>query len=285
MKEGRRYPLRILALVLAAFLWSTSFPAIRLGLASWSPLVFAFWRFFLASLALPFLIPVMRLRREVWTDRTLILLAFLNTLGYAFQFIGQQYTLASRTALLINLYVLWIPLLQTLWLALPPGRLQLLALPPSLLGLGLLSAPFSGEIFKGDLLILGASWVWAWYILLLKKSLARFRPVEINGAVFAWTTVFLAPFALAESGPLWIPTPAAVGVVVWLAVVCTWMAYLLYTWGLEETTPMLSSFVLLLEVVFAWILSVALFQEFWSTQHLMGAFLLLGGVVLATREP
>jgi len=284
MKGERPSPARMLALVLAAFLWSTSFPAVRLGLADWEPLTFAFWRFFLASLALPLIIPLVRFRREVWTDRTLFLLALLNTLGYALQFIGQQYTLASRTALFINLYVLWIPLLQTLWLV-PPTRLQLLALLPSLLGLGLLSAPFSREIFRGDILVLGASWVWAVYILLLKKSLTRFRPVEINGVVFTWTAVLLAPLALAAPGPHGMGILTAVGVVVWLAVVCTWVAYLLYTWGLEATTPLLSSFVLLLEVVFAWILSVALFGETWSIQHILGALFLLFGVVLAMREP
>lgn len=273
---------RIAALVLAAFLWSTSFPAIRMGLSSWSPLTFAFWRFFFASLALIFLWK--RIPRQAWTDRTLLLLALLNTLGYAFQFIGQQYTLASRTALLINLYVLWIPLLQIAWLGVSPSFSQLLSLPPALVGLALLSAPLEKKIFLGDLLVLGASWVWAVYILLLKKALDRFRPVAINGVIFALTSLFLAPFAFMEGGG-WVGTLQAVGVVVWLAVVCTWMAYLLYTWGLEGTTPFLSSVVLLLEVVFAWGLSVALFREVWHVHHILGALLLFSGVALAMKEP
>ncbi len=272
-------PLRLGALVLAAFFWSTSFPAIRWGLETWSPMAFAFWRFGIASLGVPVLWRVRNLRWDAWRAPELWGLAALNALGYALQFWGQQHTLASRTALLINLYVLWIPLLQVYGLRMPLSPLQGLALVPALGGLVGLSTPFQPGLFWGDVLVMGASWVWAFYILILKESLRRWSPLEANGVIFAGSVLFLAPLALLEG----VAPPSGQGMVVavYLAVVCTWMAYLLYTWGLEATSPFLSSLVLLLEVAFAWALSILLLGETWHPSHLVGALLLGLSLVLA----
>ena len=279
----RRFPLRIGALVLAAFFWSTSFPVIRLGLADWSPLAFAFWRFMIATLLVPLVWPLGRLRFSAWKARPLWVLAGLNALGYAFQFLGQKHTLASRTALIINLYVVWIPFLQTRWLGVPLTSKQKLALLPALTGLFLLSVPFTLKLFWGDLLVLGASWVWAFYILLLKRVLERWNPLEVNGVVFVGSALVLAPLALLE-GELKAPSPFGMATAAYLAVVCTWMAYGLYNWGLEATSPFLSSLVLLLEVVFAWVLSVIFLGESWGTLQILGALLLGFGLFLALED-
>lgn len=276
---------RLSALMMAALLWSTSFPAIQWGLGEWSPLTFAFWRFVLASLALPFLAWKVEFKPSVWKAVGIWILAFLNALGYALQFLGQQYTFASRTALLINLYVLWIPLLQRIWFHRPITSHQIVSVILALSGLWALSTPFTPRLLWGDLLILGASWVWALYILLLKRELQRWKPLEINGGVFVGSALFLAPLALWEGGaiPPW--TGTGMGVAVYLAIACTWLAYFLYTWGLVATTPFLSSLVLLLEVVFAWILSLILLGEPWQFLHLVGAGLLGISLIIALTDP
>lgn len=276
-----------LALVLAAVLWSTSFPVIKWGLGFLSPLPFAFLRFLVAALLfLPYLlrIPGERLKRAL-QRKGLLSLAFLNALGYVFQFLGQQYTDAGRTALFINTYVLWVPVLSVLWLRAPVGRRTWGALALALVGLilittgGHLGRIFAQVRWKGDALALAASFTWGFYIVIAKRELATVPPLLLSALVVWGSLPFLLPFFLLSPQ---VPTGwAGWGAVLYLAVFCTVLPYFLYAYGLRETSPVFSSLVLLLEVVAAAGLSAFFLGERFSGSDLLGALLILVGILLA----
>ncbi len=276
----------VLALLTAAFLWSTSFPLIKWGLATVPPYTFAFWRFVLAAV-LFLMLPGRawgRNLQEILHHRGLWVLAGLNALGYVFQFTGQQFTDASRTALLINMYVLWVPLLGIFVDRMVPRPVVWVALVLALVGLGLVTTGGKDlqELFRirglGDGLALLASLSWAVYILLAKRTLREVDPLLLSFAVIAGSIPFLAPFYLTERVfPTDLLSWALVG---YLALFCTVVPYVLYAWGLERTTPTFSSLVLLFEVVMAAVFSWIALGERFSGVELLGGGLILLAIAL-----
>ena len=276
----------VLALLTAAFLWSTSFPLIKWGLSSIPPFTFAFWRFVLATLfflMFPGRAWGQTLRRVI-RHKGLWVLAALNALGYVFQFAGQQYTDASRTALLINMYVLWVPLLTILVDRIFPRPVVWVALVLALVGLGMVTTGGQGlEVLLelrglGDGLALLASLSWAVYILLAKRILVQIEPRVLSFAVVAGSVPFLLPLYLTEGA---LPDGfTAWAMVVYLALFCTVLPYVLYAWGLKRTSATFSSLVLLFEVVMAAVLSSLFLGERFTSFEMVGGGMILAAIAL-----
>ena len=102
----------------AALLWGTSFVAVRWGLENeMNPLFFVSLRFLIAALLF---LPIAMLKvagiKRLLLSPSIILLGFINAIGFAFQFIGQKFTTAGNASLFVNFYVILVPLLAPLLL-------------------------------------------------------------------------------------------------------------------------------------------------------------------------
>ncbi len=271
-------------LFFAAFLWSTSFPVVKWGLYYIEPLPFVFFRFLLALL---FYLPFLKIKnlKKIF-QRNFILIGFFSAGGYVFQFIGQKYTLAGRASLFINMYVLWIPLLLYFLKKQKLKKTGILALILSLTGLFLLFYKSFG-IFetiysKGDFLTLLSSFSWAFYIIFAKKLLDKINPFEFSAFVILLTTVFLTPFSFINfKSPQGFQGYYAI---FHLAFFCTFLAYFLYHLGLSKTHEFTSSLFLLLEVIFAIILSFIFLNEKFTLFQIIGGISILSGIFLGSKE-
>lgn len=279
----------------AAALWGTSFPANDVGLDVLEPSAFAFWRFAVAASAA---VALARLRgrwdASLGRDPAIWGLGAFNAAAFWFQYQGQVTTTPARAALFINLDVLWVAL--GAWLLLGQdldrrhGGAVALALAGALIlevgglgreGLGA-AASLEGGLLRGDLLTLAGGVAWAGYFLWNDREVDGDRDtVSLLAWTFVATAAWLAP-ALLLGGA----APASRlgwGAVLYTGLVCTVVAYELWSLGLESVTAPASAVILVVEILVAATIAAALGREAFSPLGLVGGAIVVAAIVLAAR--
>src|SRR5437879_4579629 len=145
-----------LALLLATFLWGTSFVAVKSALAHATPFAFLTVRFGVAALLLapgtPF--SPRPTGREL---RGGLLLGALVAFGFITQTAGLVITPPSRSAFIVAVSSVLAPVIPLVVLGPRPSWLTAAALLLATLGIYLLTAPDAGGLNRGDVLTLGCA--------------------------------------------------------------------------------------------------------------------------------
>jgi len=271
------------ATFLAAILWGTSFPMIKLTLTQEvSPYLLSFLRLLIAGstglIALTFsrkLSAVPFACREIWA------LAFLNALAFTLQHVGLQFTTPSNTALLVNANVVFIAMFSALFLSEKMTWSKVAGILLGLAGVAVLTT--GGDLnffllteFAGNVLVFAAGIVWSAYVILLKRTIdSGADPSALSIGLLALTTpLLLVPLIFA--GPIVVPNNIGLMGIVYLGLFCTLSAQVLWSLALRHLTATVASVLVLLEVLVSAIISITLaFDAF-------GPLLLLGGALILT---
>ncbi|MFQ6082537.1 MAG: DMT family transporter [Candidatus Aminicenantia bacterium] len=278
-----------LSLLLAAFLWSTSFPIIKYGLGFSNPFELVFLRFvFAAGGVLIFFLWKGIIHWSVLKNRTLILLGVINTAGFIFQFQGQNLTTSSKAAILIHLNVIFVAFLSKFILKEKLNFKKIMAIGFSLTGVILIGthlkiSSFTQINFKGDMLILLAALSWAFYIIFSKKIVSLISPKEIVFGVMIWTFLFLT-IVTVPSGKVSFSSLSTILIALYLGIFCSIIPYFLYTFSLKKITATTSSIYLLIEMVFAVTLSVLFLKDRLTIFDLIGSIFIITGIYLGSNK-
>jgi DME family drug/metabolite transporter len=135
----------------------------------------------------------------------------------------------------------------------------------------------------GSLSALGAGLSYAVYALTAKGLLARAAPLPLAAATFTLATVLLTPVLLLERDVVGQLT-AGWPLLLYLGLVPTAVAYLLFSAGLKRVPATAAGIATLLEPLTASILGVLAFGERLGTWGWLGAALLAIALVLLTRD-
>ena len=135
--------------------------------------------------------------------------------------------------------------------------------------------------FLGALLALGAGLSYAVYAVAAKHVLQTIAPLPVATTTFTLAALFLAPAVLALHAPLGV-LRAGWPLLLYLGVVPTAVAYVLFTIGLRRVPATAASIVSLLEPLTAALLGVLAFHEALGAVGFVGAGLLLASLVLLT---
>ncbi|WP_022893717.1 EamA family transporter [Agromyces subbeticus] len=171
-----------------------------------------------------------------------------------------------------------------------PGHRWALATAIATVGVGILAAATGGMSGGGSAadpvglaasLAAGASY--AVYTLAAKALLDRgWSNAAAMGGLFGTAAVFSIPL-LAATDASWLTTGPGLAMAVWLGLVTTTVAYLLFGFGLGGLAPATVSTLTLAEPLTAGVLGVALLGESLTAGALLGLLVLAAGiVVLAT---
>lgn len=288
----------VLFVLTSAFLWGTTFPAVRYGLEAGglSPFGFLYYRFVVATLALlGIAIYFRRLQMGLFRDWRLWLFAAVNTLGYVLQFLGQERTTASKTSLLVNVNVLVTALLAYWVLRERFSRGVLWGLGFGFLGVFLLTTNgdldalrFSNEEFVGDVMAFGTGVCWTAIILGVKAYLNA-RPetdtIAMNSVIFTATTIFVFGLAWATEGLAYQGNLAGAGTILYLGLFATTLAFVLWQEGLRTISAAVSAILLLFETIVALVASILFLDEGFTGWTGAGALLVLFALYLASRGP
>ena len=277
-----------LSLILCALIWGATFVLVKDALAGASVFVFLALRFLLATFVLV-LIYGRELRRiGAGGFRAGVLIGCCMFGGYAFQTAGLAQTTPSKAAFITGFSVVLVPLLLALFgsrraplwvwvgaLAAFAG-LYFLAVPPS--GLGALN--------RGDLLILACAFLFALHVISIGHYTVRYSPGALTLIQIATTELFTALsvplFALTgieRPRVLW--TPAFIVTIVVTGIFATALAFAVQVWAQQYTSANHAAIIFSLEPVFAGLTSFAFFHERLGARALVGAALILSGILIA----
>jgi len=164
-----------------------------------------------------------------------------------------------------------------------PTRVWIMATALAIIGCALLFLNKDGIVVNpgGIAMSLGAGLLFAFYTLVNKDVLEKVEPVPAVAVIFSMSAIMLLPFLfLFETEGLM--TGRGVSVVVYLGIVTTSVAYILFSAGLKRIPSSSAVTLSLAEPLTAALLSVIVVGERLSGTSWIGITLLLGGILVLT---
>lgn len=281
-------------LALMVLIWAVNFSVVKSALEVFDPLGFNALRFLLAS---AFVFAVLRAQGPVrWPDRRdiprLILLGVVGNVLYQLGFIfGLDLTRAGNASLMLALTPLFITLLSWRMGHEHPGPLTWLGGGCSVVGVALVSGSSlrlegTALTLLGDVILIGAGMVWAFYTVGSRAMIQRYGSVQTT----AWTmwsgTVLLVALGLPS---LVAQEWAAVNAFAWgglffSALLSIGLAYLLWYRGVERIGNTRTSIYSNLTPAVALVVAAVALGERLTALSVLGAVLTIGGVMLVRGD-
>jgi len=276
-------------ILLASVLWGTSFPGSKLTVGTVDPLFLTFARLALgASLGVAVLAAMRRLDLRIFREPIVWVLGAVNAIGFVLQNEGILLTTASKTALLVNVNIVFIAILMVVFFQEALTRAKVAGILISVMGVVVLATKLDpttlrGGQIEGDLLVFAAGGVWAFYVAGMKKrvdrggdSIALTAGILVASAVVAAIPLFFVGWPLPTSETGWFG-------IIYLGLVPTFAPLMLYVASMRTVSPTISALLILLEVVVASILSFLMFRDPLDVFTFVGGGLVLLGAYVVTR--
>jgi drug/metabolite transporter (DMT)-like permease len=140
------------------------------------------------------------------------------------------------------------------------------------------------DLNKGDLWMLGAILAWAIYSLLLRRR-PRDLPQDVTLAASIIAALgLLLPILLLQGAARFNATPATLGALAYIAVFASLIAFLLWSYGVDQIGAAQAGQFVNLMPVFGALLAVLLLGERIAGSQVVGAAFVFGGMVLVQRR-
>ncbi|WP_457974292.1 DMT family transporter [Arthrobacter sp. D1-17] len=275
-----------LCLVFATLFWSGNFVVGQAAVESITPLELTFWRWTFA--ALPLLLLAQLAEKPDWRAvlRRWPSLLLLSALGMSTYTLLLYTALGHTSALNASLITAANPaLIVVMALFLPGDRPGPAAWFGIALGLfGVLLVLTAGDLQQiaglsfnlGELLMLGAIVVWAFYTIIARRQ--GLPPIAATAVQVSMASLTLAPAALAAGAAL--PDNAGAGwSLAYIVIFPSLGAYLLWNLALRSTSPATAGNYLNLMVVFTAAISLLLGMPV-TVPQVLGGILVISGVLL-----
>lgn len=282
-------------MLLTTIFWASNIVAGKFALKGMSPMALTllrmgaaailYWAILIATRGIPSLSMI----RRHW--RVLSLMALMGvTLNQIFYIGGLSLTSVTHTGLIQAVGPVFVLLLAGFLGEEPITGLKIAGMAISFAGVAVLlvekSAPGSGSHWQGDLLLVGAAAVFAYYTILMKKVSNVYDSLTLNAYVFGFGSIFLIPFcAYPVSQVHWaqVPLQSWLGLA-FMVVFASVIAYLIFGFALQELAASTVAAFSYLQPVIAAALAVWMLHEKITTRAVAGGVLIMAGLYLTERE-
>ncbi len=280
-----------LALALVALVWGTTFVVVKRALVEISTMYFLAVRFGLAGACMILMFtPALGRAGPRAIGRGLrggALAGIFLWLGYILQTFGLKYTSAGNSGFLTGLYIVLVPLISAAVYRRLPQLAELVGISIAAGGMVLLTIPsLHSDIHmnRGDLLTIGCAVAFAFHLLVLGyfSQRERFEAVAL-GQILCAAVLSTASLAIETPKVIW--SRGVVFAIVLTALFATAAAFALQTWAQQYTTATRTALIFALEPVFALATAVWAGGERLTPAGLLGAILILVGIVAVELKP
>jgi drug/metabolite transporter (DMT)-like permease len=280
------------AMLVATFCWAANIVAGKEALTGFGDLALAQLRVAGGALLFALLFLVRRpmslcLSARQWM---LMLLIALNgiTLNQLFFIGGLARSTVAHTGLIVAIGPVMVLVLACLLRMEALTSWKFAGMLISFAGVGVLTVDKAGGggYWKGDMILLAGSAVFAYYTILVKQVADRYDAVTLNAVVFVLGALLMLPFgapAACKVGWSSLHATAWLGLV-YMVVLGTLLPYLLFAWALTELAASRVAAFSYLQPVIAAALGIWMLSERLSWKVVGGGALILLGVYLTEHE-
>lgn len=290
--DSRRTSLALWVLIATQLITSGTYLVAKLGLREFTPFAYGCFRFTLAALVYLVILKArgkFRLpERKDWP--AFFWLAFVCVpLNQGIFLYGIHFTYASHGALFYATTPIMVLILSSFLLKERPTFLKIAGVLLGFLGVLLVlfdkGIHLSPDSLKGDLLLLAAVFTWALYTIQAKRLLVRYSALEVTAyALILGSVLFLpvgVPGAIRQDYSL--ITRTGIASLLYLAVMTSVVAYLVWSWGLSKLEASKVAVVSNLQPILAALLSWMILGETITLRFMVGAAVVLFGVFLTEQ--
>ena len=281
-------------LTLTVLFWSGNFVLSRGMHAEIPPLALAFWRWFVAFLILaPFSLRLLlKQSAEIRKYRKFLLIqGILGVTGFnTLIYLAMQTTTAINAVLVNSCIPVLIVVISWIFYGQRLNFRQSIGVLISFGGVALLIA--KGEVTellqltfnRGDLLVLTAAFVWAFYSANLKNFPKDLHPLAYLTSIILIGLVFLLPLYLLEiqTGKYMIFNSATLVTIGYVALFASVLAFIFWTRAVRDVGANRAGPFIHLMPIFSTILAIIFLDEILLTYHVKGIILIFIGIFLTT---
>lgn len=307
MKKQNKQPILppLSVIFVGVVIMSTSSIIIRYAQAEASSLVIAAYRLVFAALILAPIV-LLRYREEIQIlskkDRLLLLGSGLFlAIHFASWITSLAFTSVASSVVLVSTVPIWVALLSPLLIKEPVGRWTLVGLTIATLGTFLIAMndacsfearwvcpPLSefvqGQAFWGDLLALVGAWAGAGYVLIGRQVRAKVSVIVYIFIVYSIAGIFVTLSTLGTGQTMTGFSPATYIWLLLLAVGPQLIGHSTVNWALGYLPATFVAITMLGEPIGSILLAYFLLSETPSLIKITGAILILGGIIMASRQ-
>lgn len=278
-----------LSAVAAIFFWGSSFVATKLAYASFGPLTVCFLRFALSLLILK-LVRIIRKDNKKLEKQDVPVLLATGLLGISVYYACENYALtltsASAASLISGAYPAITALIGALFYHVHVTKKQAAGIALAMAGIVILTSggSFSGSNVRlGNAILIFDGFLWAFYNFLIPHIRPAYSVLSITYYQTLLALPFLIPGLLLEGHASMTITPSAIWALLYLAVGCSVLAYLLYNFSLRGISPSAAAAIMNLMPVFGLLLSAIILQESITPASAAGGVIVILGVLLSAK--
>jgi drug/metabolite transporter (DMT)-like permease len=285
-----------LSLIGIAAIWGGTFIAGRQLADSSPPLLSAFLRFFIASIALALCLPCQRIKLNLGQKTRVFFLGLFGIFFYNICFFyGLQYISASRASLIVSINPAVIALSAFLFMHEKLSLVKQLGIAACSIGAATIilskdpaAIIASSATWKGDLLILGCVISWVTYSIFSRPLI---REIGAINAVFysVLTGTIMLFFAVLIKGDLTVKNLLNLGFVqivclFFLGIFGSALAYVWYYRGIEKIGATRAGVYIALVPLFAVTFGQIILHEPIDAITIVGGLLVLAGIILCNKK-
>ncbi|MCI6755065.1 DMT family transporter [Galactobacillus timonensis] len=278
-----------LSAVAAIFFWGSSFVATKLAYASFGPLTVCFLRFALSLLILK-LVRIIRKDNKKLEKQDVPVLLTTGLLGISVYYACENYALtltsASAASLISGAYPAITALIGALVYHVHVTKKQAAGIALAMAGIVILTSggSFSGSNVRlGNAILIFDGFLWAFYNFLIPHIRPAYSVLSITYYQTLLALPFLIPGLFLEGHASMTITPSAIWALLYLAVGCSVLAYLLYNFSLRGISPSAAAAIMNLMPVFGLLLSAIILNESITPASAAGGVIVILGVLLSAK--
>lgn len=269
-------------LVVVNFFWGLSYIFMKMGIASIEPFNLVALRCLIAFvIAATFFY---RSLRHVNMELLFysFLLGFLLLLVFSLVTVGLTMTDASNAGFLLSMTVIFVPVIQSILqrrLPIVPVRIGIII---TFVGIIIMTITQSLSFNYGDILCMLSALAYAIQILIIGRVTKDHDPITVGIMQLGFAGILALVLSSFFESPILPQNTVAWMSILGLAILCSAFGFISQAVAQKHTSPTQTSLMFSLEPLFAAGLAVIILGEAFTIRDIIGAFLIICGVIVAT---
>lgn len=273
-------------LLIVTLAWGISYLLLDISLSDLGAFTLNALRFLIAfGVAVVFSFPRMRKVNRA-TLRAAAILGFILMLVYIGATFGVQYTSLTNAGFLCALSIVIVPIIDFAFKGRKPAGKLVVAVVVSLVGIGMMTLNQALKPALGDILCILCAVAYAVHLTYVETAVHReeINAYQLGVLQLGFSGLYQGILAMLVEEPHWPGTPQIWGAVLFLAIFCTGLAFIVQTLAQQYTSAAHVGIIFSMEPVFAGLAAFAFAHEVLTAKAYVGAGLLLTGILIMESD-